>query len=503
MLRKTSLQVQLIVFIVLALVLMAAGLMFVQFRQERDTLVDAERQRSLLLIENVHSTIRAVSPLITTLEDISELDERLAGMVESNADIEFITVTWPDGAVLFHSDPAHQGERVSALRNFSTTATEQMSVSGYGSVYVTGEVFDNPTSDGPEQYVVAVGVDADAISGALTEQIATILATALAAIVVVGVVVSFMLRSRVVAPINALGQAATEFSAGNLDYRIKPHGSRELIRLADTMNTMAGQLDQSRTEIERANRTLEDRIRARTRDLEVAARLSEQVATILDPDELLPIVVEMTKENFSLYHAHIYLLEEDHLTLAAGAGEAGRAMKDRGHRIPLGAQSIVARAARDNRPYVVDDVTEVEDFLPNPLLPATRSEAAFPLAVQNRVLGVLDVQSQVTARFDADLQIVFSTLGGQIAVTLDNARLFSEVDRSSRHQQVLGAITQEIQQAVSLEDVLQVAARELGRALRVPHTAIELQLQPVSAEEGETDRGAGADPAPELESIHS
>jgi GAF domain-containing protein len=219
---------------------------------------------------------------------------------------------------------------------------------------------------------------------------------------------------------------------------------------------------------------------ARTRDLRLAARVAQQAAAILDPDELLPQIVELTKQSFDLYHAHIYLLNEtqDRLVLAAGAGDVGRAMLARGHNIPLNARSLVARAAREQQPVIVADTANDPNFLANPLLPNTRSEAAFPLVARGRLLGVLDVQSDREDRFGPDLLDVFMTLAGQVAVSLENARLFRETEQASRHEQTLNAITQEIQRATSLDEVIATAARALGKALRAPHTAIELKLAP-------------------------
>ena len=74
----------------------------------------------------------------------------------------------------------------------------------------------------------------------------------------------------------------------------------------------------------------------------------------------------------------------------------------------------------------MNDVTEAPDFLPNPLLPNTRSEMAVPMIVGNQVLGVFDVQSDVTGRFtDSDIAIQ-TTLASQVAVSLQNARQVQE-----------------------------------------------------------------------------
>ncbi len=299
-----------------------------------------------------------------------------------------------------------------------------------------------------------------------------LVAALLVSVVLVFTTVQFI-RRRVTAPLREIISGAQTLAAGDLSYRIEVQGAREMHDLSTTLNQMA-------TELEQVNRTLEERVEARTRDLQLAAQVSEQISTVLDPDVLLPQVVDLTKDYFDLYHAHIYLLDRDgdNLLLRAGAGEAGRTMLDRGHRIPASAElSLVARAAREKYPVIVPDTSIEPGFLANPLLPDTRSEAALPLMAGERVLGVLDVQSDLPGRFGPDLISVLSTMAGQIAVAIDNASMFVAVERSSRHEQAISAVTQAIQGATNMDEVLQVAARELGRALRVPYTAIELHVE--------------------------
>lgn len=223
---------------------------------------------------------------------------------------------------------------------------------------------------------------------------------------------------------------------------------------------------------------LQERVEARTRDLQLAVQVSTQVALMRDINALLPAVVELTKEQFDLYHAHIYLYDDDrqNLMLAAGAGEAGRVMKEREHSIPVEARSLVAQAAREKRAVIVDDVKADPNFLANPLLPNTRSEAALPLMITDRVIGVIDVQSAEIARFDADLLAVLGSFSNQLAIAVENARLFSEMQRTGRQEHVLGVVSGAIQRATSLDEVLQVVARELGQALGVAETTIELRL---------------------------
>ncbi len=173
----------------------------------------------------------------------------------------------------------------------------------------------------------------------------------------------------------------------------------------------------------------EESIRKRATELQTVAEVGTEAASSLDPNQLLTNVTNLTKERFGLYHAHIYLLDEAGRTLrlAAGAGQVGEQMAGAGHRIPLTREtSIVANAARSGETLVVNDVTQVPFFLPNPMLPRTRSEMAIPLIIGDRVTGVLDVQSDIIDRFTDEDKAVMGILASQIAVSVDNARLFAD-----------------------------------------------------------------------------
>jgi putative methionine-R-sulfoxide reductase with GAF domain/HAMP domain-containing protein len=304
-----------------------------------------------------------------------------------------------------------------------------------------------------------------------------------AAFVLSGILVYFIarfVRGGVVRPLRGIVEGTQIFGTGFLEHRISVKGSRELVELADTLNQMAQDLKSSRAQIEDINRSLEQRVGERVRDLETVAEVSTRASGLLDARALMQEVSDLTKENFGLYHAHIYLLDEggDMLTLAAGAGDVGRKMVEVGHKIALDRQhSLVALAARTRQVVVADDVRSTPSFLPNPLLPQTKSELAVALVTRGQLLGVLDVQSDQLGRFGTETQAVMETLARQIAAALSNARLFEEVEHTVVHDQVLGNITSQMQSALNIDEVLQVAARELGKALKVSHTAVELQIK--------------------------
>jgi signal transduction histidine kinase len=167
----------------------------------------------------------------------------------------------------------------------------------------------------------------------------------------------------------------------------------------------------------------------RARELGTVAAVSTTASTVLDPDELLQAVVDLTRERFGLYHAHIYLADEswNTLLLASGAGEIGRQMVSEGWAIPINhEQSIAASAARNRQFVIANDVYHDKEssFLSNRLLPETRSEMAVPMIVGEKLLGVFDVQADTANYFTEEDANIYTTLASQVAVALQNARLY-------------------------------------------------------------------------------
>lgn len=304
--------------------------------------------------------------------------------------------------------------------------------------------------------------------------------------VMVALVVSIITTLSVTRPLANLITTTREIQAGDFSKRATVAGRDELSNLAQSFNSMTDQLQRSFS-------SLEERVQARTRELEAVFAVNTQVGTILEVDRLLQDVTDMIKERFDLYHAHIFMYDpkDETLVLTAGAGHVGRQMVREGRVINVNnLRSIVARAARTREGVVVNNVTDVTDFLPHPLLPNTRSELAVPLVARGRLLGVLDVQSDDFDHFATETLSLMEILATQVAIALNNATLYEVAERTSRRERTIGNITQRIQNAVSIDEILQSTIRELGKALRVPHTAIELRL-PESISLSEQDESFG------------
>ena len=139
--------------------------------------------------------------------------------------------------------------------------------------------------------------------------------------------------------------------------------------------------------------------------------------------------MELTRENFDLYHAQIYLMDEEgsSLRIGAGTGEVGRKMIEEGQEIELmQGENMVARAARRREYMIENDVKAQEGYIGNALLPDTRSQMVIPMIVGEDVLGVMDVQSAEANRFTEEDERTYATLAAQTAIALQNANLYVE-----------------------------------------------------------------------------
>jgi diguanylate cyclase (GGDEF)-like protein/PAS domain S-box-containing protein len=176
-------------------------------------------------------------------------------------------------------------------------------------------------------------------------------------------------------------------------------------------------------------KTIEEMLVKRAQQLATVTDVSAAISANLEQGQLLQSVVDLSKDRFELYHAHIYLLNEadNTLFLTVGAGEVGRQMVLEGRRIFLHQErSLVARAARERMGVIANDVRQDSGFLPHPLLPDTRAEMAVPIIVGDSLFGVLDVQANDANHFTEEDVRIMTTLAAQIAVAVQNARLFTE-----------------------------------------------------------------------------
>jgi GAF domain-containing protein len=106
------------------------------------------------------------------------------------------------------------------------------------------------------------------------------------------------------------------------------------------------------------------------------------------------------------------------------------------------------------------------------LLPDTKAEIAVPIMSVDKVWGVLDVQHNVTdglSQADVDL---LQSIANQVAVALRNANLYEEAQQQAKREALMNEINQKIANTKDVQEAMQVAAREIGRALNAAQTIV-------------------------------
>jgi diguanylate cyclase (GGDEF)-like protein len=197
--------------------------------------------------------------------------------------------------------------------------------------------------------------------------------------------------------------------------------------------------------------------------------LNQVVATVnaaLDPQERFRRIVEEVSGRFGYSHVSLYRREAGTMVLQASVGYGQPRT-----RIPVNT-GVIGRVARTGRPALITDVMKDPDYVVAD--PAITSEAAVPIIVDNRVLGVLNVESDTTRGLrqnDLDLMI---TLASQLGVAMRNALLFDETTRARDELSVLYDAVKTISSNLELDAVLESLVTVTCRAFAYEFGAILL-----------------------------
>lgn len=253
--------------------------------------------------------------------------------------------------------------------------------------------------------------------------------------IILAVVGSLLFTRSIASPLSTLANSAVQVSDGDLDQTVGIERDDEIGALAKAFNSMTFQL---RSLVDGLERRVEERTialheaseatRRRALQLETGAKVSREITSILQINELLVRVVDLIREAFGYYGVDIYLLEKENRVLTLEAGSWATSMEARKRkRIKIEDRGLNSKAVRVDDVIVSNDVSIDPEFLIDESMLETRSELVIPLRVKGEVIGTLDVQSEDINAFLPEDIVVLQSLSDQVAVAIVNARLY---DRS-------------------------------------------------------------------------
>ncbi|MBZ0287797.1 MAG: GAF domain-containing protein, partial [Anaerolineae bacterium] len=258
--------------------------------------------------------------------------------------------------------------------------------------------------------------------------------SALGCIVTIGFI-SRVMRRRL-EPLSAANQLAGELASGDIYNTLTP---QELVSAKDDqVGTLMKSFERISDRLQNLSHDLEDQLTRYTRSLDMATRISRETTGEVEPDKMLGRVVDLMCDEFNLYHAQVFLLDDIGLNavLAYSRGTIGQQLLEQKLKIQVGSRTMVGQVAASGGVLLVED-TRNPGGLPyaaNPFLPDARSQITLPLSIGGRVIGALDIYSTQRGAFGTGETRIFQLLADQLAIAIHNARQITQSEQ--RFQQV-------------------------------------------------------------------
>ncbi len=208
----------------------------------------------------------------------------------------------------------------------------------------------------------------------------------------------------------------------------------------------------------------------RAKKLALLHEVSQRISALLDVDTLLNAIVNRVTDVFGYQAASVHLIDNvtNELVFAAEVGMEEAFVRDA--RRKVGSKGIVPWVAATGEPLLVPDVRLDERYVEGSK--GVRSELAIPLLTGDKVLGVFNLESDRVNGFDEDDVRLMTAMANQTAVALENARLFTQVEKHMREMEALYRADQELHRHLDLNRVLQASVNVAQEIIQADKSAL-------------------------------
>ncbi len=213
----------------------------------------------------------------------------------------------------------------------------------------------------------------------------------------------------------------------------------------------------------------------RVEELSLLNEMGRTVAASLDLDRVLREGADAARRLAGATRGHVVLYDPLRSEIRV-AGGAGLPAALEGTRAPLEDGTVIARVIADRRAAIVDDVAtrpDVGEFYRRAV--GGRSFVAAPLLLRGEPLGVLVVDEPKEGRrfTEADVSRL-TAVANQLAVAVDNARLFSETRRRAEELGLLHEVGRSLVETLDIQRLLERGIENLARIVDAPHASLAL-----------------------------
>jgi signal transduction histidine kinase len=236
------------------------------------------------------------------------------------------------------------------------------------------------------------------------------------------------------------------------------------------LETVAGQ-----AAISIDNVRLLEMTQASLREANALYRINQDLASTIDPDQLMKNVVDLLQEMFGYHYVQIFVIDPEtgEYSVRAGSGKTSKELKKLDYRLAPG-EGIVGYTAETGKPFFTNNVDEVISFVRAPFLPDTKSELAVPIKTGTQFLGLLDIHQVPPAILtERDVQLV-SAVADQLAVALQKATLYTDLQNSLRQEQATRSQLIHAEKLAVAGRLLASVSHELNNPLQAIQNALFL-----------------------------
>ncbi len=215
-------------------------------------------------------------------------------------------------------------------------------------------------------------------------------------------------------------------------------------------------------------------LQRRAQQLQFSAAIAEKGSSSLDLNQLLRETAVLLRSQFAFYHVSIFLadLNQKELHLREVATDAPIDLVNLQYKLPIDNHSIVGWVAQHREPRIVEDVRTDSSYKEEPFLPNTCAELALALVARGELLGVLDVQSDHPGSFAQEDVSVLQIIANQIAINIDNARLFAKTESRLNETRILYEYNSLLSSTLDVGELHRRAARALATWLQASRCTI-------------------------------
>ena len=232
------------------------------------------------------------------------------------------------------------------------------------------------------------------------------------------------------------------------------------------------------------NARLYDQLQQRLGETTALQEVSRVVNSSLDISEIFDRVVDELTYAFEYPMLGIFTTENDKLVLRANHGYSDE-VKDKFDQLPI-TKGILGRVARTGQPTFIVDVTTEKEYIRTE--DWVVSKITVPISTDEDILGVVNIEAGADRPLVLNDMVLLTTLAGQIATAISNARLYDQMlNLSSELEERVDERTRELQEERDSIDTLYRITSELSASLdldRVLNRALELVGQAIGAEHG-------------------